>query len=100
MERLTNQDHKKSGFYAYVGEKNPYETPLTVGEIAAFSTERDGFSPQQILREMLERLAAYEDTGWTPEDIKVMHNELCLQCGRYKEAHLGACNGCRWRKEV
>lgn len=48
---------------------------------------------------IIDRLAAYEDTGFTPEDIKVMHNELCLQCGNYKRAHLGACSGCRWRKE-
>ncbi|MPN49483.1 hypothetical protein SDC9_197104 [bioreactor metagenome] len=24
-------------------------------------------------------------------------NELCLKCGRYHEAHKGACDGCRWR---
>lgn len=24
-------------------------------------------------------------------------NELCLKCGRYHEAHNGACDGCRWR---
>lgn len=23
-------------------------------------------------------------------------NELCLKCGRYHEAHNGACAGCRW----
>lgn len=23
-------------------------------------------------------------------------NELCLKCGNYREAHLGACNDCRW----
>jgi hypothetical protein len=23
-------------------------------------------------------------------------NELCLKCGRYHEAHNGACDGCRW----
>ena len=26
-------------------------------------------------------------------------NELCQKCGRYREAHNGACNGCKWRKE-
>lgn len=26
-------------------------------------------------------------------------NELCLKCGRYSEAHLGACSGCRWENE-
>ena len=24
-------------------------------------------------------------------------NELCLRCGSYREEHLGACNGCRWK---
>ena len=23
-------------------------------------------------------------------------NELCQKCGRYREAHKGACDGCRW----
>ena len=26
-------------------------------------------------------------------------NELCLKCGRYHEAHNGACDGCRWGEE-
>ena len=25
-------------------------------------------------------------------------NELCQKCGRYREAHNGACNGCRWKE--
>ncbi len=25
-------------------------------------------------------------------------NKLCLKCGRYREAHNGACNGCRWKE--
>ena len=25
-------------------------------------------------------------------------NELCQQCGRYHEAHNGACDGCRWKE--
>jgi len=28
---------------------------------------------------------------------KTLRNELCLKCGLYREAHAGACNGCRWR---
>ena len=93
------------------------------------------------------RLAAYEDTGLTPEDIKelldvavsktnkilrlkeelqgakntaeqyaaindtlydsnmklgadrkALINELCQYCGKYKHAHEGACDGCRWRE--
>ena len=30
-------------------------------------------------------------------DLKVLRNELCLQCGDYKIAHLGACDNCRWK---
>ena len=26
-------------------------------------------------------------------------NELCCKCGNYKQAHNGACDGCRWRNE-
>ena len=65
-----------------------------------------------------ERLAAYEDTGLTPGDIKelldmavsktnkvlrlkeelhTIKNELCQYCGKYKQAHEGACDGCKWR---
>jgi hypothetical protein len=25
-------------------------------------------------------------------------NELCQKCGRYHEAHKGACDGCRWKE--
>lgn len=65
------------------------------------------------------RLAAYEDTGLTPGDIKelldmavsktdkvlrlkeelhTIKNELCQYCGKYKQAHEGTCDGCRWRE--
>ena len=27
-----------------------------------------------------------------------LRNELCLKCGKYKTAHLGSCDGCRWKK--
>ena len=27
-------------------------------------------------------------------------NELCCKCGKYREAHNGACDGCRWEKAV
>lgn len=61
----------------------------------------------------------YEDTGLTPGDIKelldvaasktnkvlrlkeelhAMKNELCQYCGKYKQAHEGACDGCKWRE--
>ena len=62
---------------------------------------------------------ACEDTGLTPGDIKelldmavsktdkvlrlkeelhTMKNELCQYCGKYKQAHEGACDGCKWRE--
>ena len=46
-----------------------------------------------------ERLAAYEDTGLSPADIANLRNELCLKCGKYHAAHLGSCDGCRWKEE-
>lgn len=49
--------------------------------------------------EAFELLASYEDTNLTPADINDLRNELCLKCGKYKDAHLGACDGCRWRKK-
>ena len=27
-------------------------------------------------------------------------NELCCKCGNYRDAHNGACDGCRWRKDA
>ena len=31
-------------------------------------------------------------------DRKALINELCQYCGKYKHAHEGACDGCRWRE--
>ena len=36
----------------------------------------------------IEKLAA---------DRRALINELCQYCGKYKQAHEGACDGCRWR---
>lgn len=30
-------------------------------------------------------------------ELRDCRNELCLKCGEYKTAHLGSCDGCRWR---
>lgn len=43
------------------------------------------------LRKQLEQTQAERD---------VMRNELCFKCGKYRDAHNGACDGCRWKKEV
>ena len=31
-------------------------------------------------------------------DRNAARNELCGYCGQYKEAHTGACDGCKWRE--
>ena len=31
---------------------------------------------------------------------KALINELCQYCGKYKYAHDGACDGCRWKEET
>jgi chromosome segregation ATPase len=31
-------------------------------------------------------------------ELHAMKNELCQHCGKYKQAHEGACDGCRWRE--
>ena len=31
-------------------------------------------------------------------DRKALVNELCQYYGKYKQAHEGACDGCRWRE--
>lgn len=31
-------------------------------------------------------------------ELAAMRNELCFKCGKYREAHNGACDGCRWKE--
>ena len=31
-------------------------------------------------------------------ELHAMNNELCQYCGKYKHAHEGTCDGCRWRE--
>lgn len=33
-----------------------------------------------------------------PSELHAMKNELCQYCGKFKQAHEGACDGCRWRE--
>lgn len=35
-------------------------------------------------------------------DRKALKNELCQYCGKYKKAHKGSCDGCKWgdRNEI
>ena len=54
-------------------------------------------SKDAAIEESLMRLAAYEDTGLSPADIADLRNEHCLLCEKYKTAHLGSCDSCRWK---
>ena len=32
------------------------------------------------------------------KELHEAKNELCCKCGKYREAHNGACDGCRWKE--
>lgn len=49
------------------------------------------------LLDLVQDLKARVDVLKT--DLKDCRNELCLRCGQYKQRHLGACDGCRWRAD-
>ena len=44
---------------------------------------------------IMRRDAQIEKLGAARKDLI---NELCQYCGKYKQAHEGACDGCRWRE--
>ena len=43
--------------------------------------------------EYLPRIAVVSESDY--ENCK---NELCYKCGEYKNRHLGACDGCRYKE--
>lgn len=59
--------------------------------------KKDGrkFCTSITFREMV--IAAGEAAGLERELWDCV-NELCLKCGSYRDEHLGACDGCRWKK--
>lgn len=120
---------------------------LRTGEVLMASEYEEKYTEQEWISVLQDRLAAYEDTGLTPNDVtdmmaangnaiceivklkeelqgvkntveqyaainetlfdsnmklgadrKALINELCQYCGKYKQAHEGACDGCRWRE--
>ena len=42
--------------------------------------------------------AACKERDEARKELAAMRNELCYLCGNYREAHNGACDGCRWKK--
>lgn len=52
------------------------------------------------IADMSEGLAQFAKSVAVEEEQSELHamkNELCQYCGKYKKAHEGACDGCRWR---
>lgn len=53
--------------------------------------------------EVKELLAEYDrltaELAESQRRARDARNELCLKCGKYPEAHKGACDGCRWKEE-
>ena len=47
-----------------------------------------------------ERDEARKKLHEAKSELAAMRNELCYLCGKYREAHNGACDGCRWRKDA
>ena len=44
--------------------------------------------------------AACKERDELKKQLHEAKNELCCKCGNYREAHNGACDGCRWKKEA
>ena len=42
--------------------------------------------------------SACKERDESRKELAAMRNELCYLCGKYREAHNGACDGCRWEK--
>lgn len=54
-------------------------------------------------RNTAEQYAAINETLFDSNmklgaDRKDLINELCQYCGKHKQAHEGACDGCKWRE--
>ena len=55
-------------------------------------TMRDFDSAADLIESLQTRIAELE------AQLANARNELCQKCGRYHEAHKGACDGCRWKE--
>ena len=50
----------------------------------------------KIIADLIDSLTEQLDKSQRRE--RDARNELCQRCGRYHEAHNGACDGCRWKE--
>ena len=42
--------------------------------------------------------AACKERYELKKELDAMRNDLCYLCGKYREAHNGACDWCRWKE--
>lgn len=54
--------------------------------------------PINLMKTSLDLVKVINMVGDIESDLRDCVNELCLKCGNYREQHLGACNGCRWKE--
>ena len=45
-----------------------------------------------------ELASVCKDRDELKKELAAMRNELCYLCGKYREAHNGACDWCRWKE--
>ena len=67
---------------------------------AQFDAQNNGCDscPYEYCGEDCQKLCGYAADG-IEELLRILkdcRNELCLQCGAYKQRHMGVCDGCRW----
>ena len=51
-----------------------------------------------IVRLRVALASACKERDELKKELAAMRNELCYKCGNYREAHNGACDGCRWKE--
>ena len=54
-------------------------------------------SDRAALAAEIEKLRKQLEQTQTERDV--LRNELCFKCGKYRDAHNGACDGCRWKEK-
>jgi hypothetical protein len=57
-----------------------------------------GKNYQQKCRDIADLEGVAQQLAESKRRAQTARNELCLKCGRYHEAHNGACDGCRWKE--
>ena len=53
----------------------------------------EGQPQEKTSSDMVELICA---VSASENDLQDCVNQLCIECGKYHESYLGACDGCRW----